>query len=42
VRRRWFIARDGFRPQATAYAQAAGIYLTDHEAYRRLRELAGR
>jgi hypothetical protein len=42
IARRWFIARGGFRPQAIACAQAAGIYLTDHEAYRRLREQAGR
>jgi hypothetical protein len=42
IARRWFIARGGFRSQAVAYARTAGIYLTDHEAYRQLRELAGR
>lgn len=41
IAQRWFISRGGFRPQAVAYAQTAGIYLTDGEGYLRLRELAG-
>lgn len=41
IARYWFISRGGFRPQAVAYAQAAGVYLTDREGYLRLCELAG-
>ncbi len=40
ITQRWFISRGGFRPQAVVYAQRTGMYLTDGEGYRRLRELA--
>lgn len=39
--RYWFISRGGFRPQAVDYAHTVGVYLTDHEGYLRLWELAG-
>jgi hypothetical protein len=35
--RRWFISRGGFRPQAVEFARAHGIFLSDLQAYSRLR-----